>query len=213
MDLPALVGELSRRGVPFTLHLIGDGPDAPRLAEALGAVPGGGDVRWWGWLAPAEVRARLLQLDALVLLSEVEGLPLALLEAMGHGVVPVVTRIPSGNTEIVRDEENGFLAEVGDMAAFATRLAQLQADHALLSRLRLAAWETSERYSIERMVSDYEACFRDRSPRAPRPSGPFPVMPSCRSRHPTWLRRVKWRLAGASTVARRRLSAFRKTRG
>jgi glycosyltransferase involved in cell wall biosynthesis len=212
LDLPRLVSELTGRGVPFVLHMIGDGPDAPRLAEAFRETKGGEQVRWWGWLAPAEVRARLVRLDALVLVSDVEGLPLALLEAMGHGVVPVVTRIPSGNSEIVRDGENGFLAPVGDMAAFAARLAEMHGDPALLARLRRAAWETTEGYSIERMASAYEVGLGGPAPRAPRPAGPFPIMPSCRSRHPTWLRRIKWRLAGAAAMARRRLSGAGRTR-
>ena len=59
LDLPLLVSELTGRGVPFVLHMIGDGPDAPRLAEAFRETKGGEQVRWWGWLAPADVRARL----------------------------------------------------------------------------------------------------------------------------------------------------------
>lgn len=213
LDLPALVSELSRRSVPFTLHLIGDGPDTPRLAKALPPATVGGQIRWWGWLAPTEVRARLTQLDALVLPSEVEGLPLALLEAMAHGVVPVATRIPSGTGELIRDEENGFLAAVGDMGCFAARLEQVHRDPELLPRLRRAAWTTMEAYSIERMVSAYETWASGPAPRAPRPAGPFPVMPSCRSPYPTWLRRVKWRVAGAAEVARRPFSVSRRTGG
>lgn len=207
LDLAPLAAELRRRDLPFVLHVIGDGPDAPRLAEMLRETSAGERVRRWGWLSPAEVRARLVQMDAVVLLSEVEGLPLALLEAMGHGVVPVVTRIPSGNSEIVRDGENGFLAEVGDMGTFAARLDQLHGDAALLARLRLAAWETTESYSIERMASAYEDCLGEPGPRAPRPPGPFPIMASCRSPHPLWLRRMKWRLVGTAAAARRRLRA------
>jgi glycosyltransferase involved in cell wall biosynthesis len=204
LDLPALVTELNRRNVPFTLHLIGDGEDTPRLAAALQQAKVAGQVRWWGWLAPDEVRARLRQLDALVLPSDVEGLPLVLLEAMGYGVVPVATRIPSGNSELVRDGENGFLAAVGDMGGFAVRLEQMHRDPELLARLRRAAWETMDGYSIGRMVTAYETLFSGPATRAPRPAGPFPVMPSCRSPYPKWLRRVKWRLAGAAAVARRR---------
>ena len=144
LDLAPLVRELARRNLPFVLHLIGSGEDAPRLREELARAEVGHHVRWWGWLARTEVGARLRQLDALVLPSDVEGLPLALLEAMGQGVVPVATRIPSGNTELVRDGENGFLAAVGDTNAFANRLEQLYLDPGLLTRLRRAAWVTSE---------------------------------------------------------------------
>ena len=203
LDLAPLVRELARRNLPFVLHLIGSGEDAPRLREELARAEVGHHVRWWGWLTRTEVGARLRQLDALVLPSDVEGLPLALLEAMGHGVVPVATRIPSGNTELVRDGENGFLAAVGDSNGFADRLEQLHRDPALLTRLRRAAWVTSEDYSVEHMASAYEACFAGEGERAPRPSGPFPVMPSCRSRYPLWLRKVKWRLSGVLPGARR----------
>ena len=203
LDLAPVVGELARRNLPFVLHLIGRGEDEPRLRDELARAGVEHHVRWWGWLTPSGVRARLRHLDALILPSDVEGLPLVLLEAMGHGVVPVATRIPSGNTELVVDGENGFLAAVGDCKGFADRLEQLYRDPALLVRLRHAAWTTSEEYSVEQMASAYEACFAGESERAPRPSGPFPVMPSCRSRYPAWLRKVKWRLSGVQPGARR----------
>lgn len=202
LDLAPLVRELARRNLPFVLHLIGSGEDAPRLREELARAEVGHHVRWWGWLTPSDVGVRLRQLDVLVLPSDVEGLSLALLEAMGQGVVPVATRIPSGSTELVRDGENGFLAAVADTNAFANRLEQLYRNPALLTRLRRAAWVTSEDYSVERMASAYESCFKVEGERAPRPSGAFPVMPSCRSRYPTWLRKVKWRLSGALPAAR-----------
>lgn len=209
LDLAPMVRELARRNLPFAMHLIGTGEDAPRLREELARAGVGHHVRWWGWLTPAEVSVRLRQLDALVLPSDVEGLPLVLLEAMGHGVVPVATRIPSGNTELVHDGENGFLVSVGDSKGFADRLEQLHRDLALLIRLRRAAWVTSEDYSVEHMAAAYEACFAGEGERAPRPFGPFPVMPSCRSRYPTWLRKAKWRLsgvlAGAGRCPRRRV--------
>lgn len=203
LDLVPVVGELARRDLSFVMHLIGRGEDEPRLRDELERVGVGHHVRWWGWLTPSEVGARLKQLDALVLPSDVEGLPLVLLEAMSHGVVPVATRIPSGNTELVVDGENGFLTAVGDCKGFADRLEQLYRDPALLVRLRRAAWTTSGEYSVEHMASAYEACFAGESERAPRPSGPFPVMPSCRSRYPAWLRKVKWRLSGVQPGARR----------
>jgi glycosyltransferase involved in cell wall biosynthesis len=203
LDLAPLVGELARRDLPFVMHLIGSGDDGPRLREELAQAGVGHHVRWWGWLTPSEVRVRLGQLAVLVLPSDVEGLPVALLEAMGQGVVPVATRIPSGNTELVRDGENGFLATVGDTKGFADRLEQLHRDRSLLARLRRAAWVTSADYSVQRMASAYEACFAGEGERAPRPTGSFPVMPSCRSRYPLWLRKVKWRVFGALPGARR----------
>lgn len=202
LDLVPIVRELAGRSLPFAMHLIGSGEDAARLREALASAGVGQHVRWWGWLPPEDVSLCLKQFDALVLPSDFEGLPLVLLEAMAHGVVPVATRIASGNTELVRDGENGFLADVGDSSAFADRLEQLHRDPALLTRLRHAAWSTSADYSVERMAAAYEACFTSCADRAPRPAGAIPVMPSCRSRYPLWLRRLKWRLLGLFPGAR-----------
>jgi glycosyltransferase involved in cell wall biosynthesis len=190
-DLPLIMHELHRRGLPFKLHLIGSGEDGGQLRELLTANGTERYTQWWGWLTPSEVAARLKEIDVLLLPSEVEGLPVALLEAMGHAVVPVVTRIPSGTVDVVRDGENGYLVGVGAVREFADRIETLYRDPALRLRLAHAAWMTSQDYSVASMTSRYEARLAWDHVRASRPSGEFPSMPSCRSRYPRWLRRAK----------------------
>jgi glycosyltransferase involved in cell wall biosynthesis len=214
LDLVPILTELARRGVPLLMHLVGAGEDGPRLREELDRAGLSDRVRWWGWLKPDEVSERLKQLDALVLPSDVEGLPLATLEAMAHGVVPVATRIPSGSSELISDAENGFLVAVGDSKGFADRLEELYLNPALLARLSRSAWASSQDYSVERMALRYEECLSGGGSRAPRPAS-YPVMPSCRSRYPRWLRRAKWHLADlaarsreASGTAATRASAY-----
>jgi len=151
--------ELKRRKVDFELHLVGDGPERLALQTAFEQNGLLQHVRFWGWLAPEAVSKRLLDLDALVLMSDCEGLPLALLEAMAHGVVPVVTNLESGHTEVVKDGENGFLVTVGDIPSFRRPNSTLAEDPDLLSTMKKAAWETGRAYSIEAMVSNYLSCF------------------------------------------------------
>jgi len=92
---------------------------------------------------------------------------------------------------------------VGDMEVFGNRLLTLSADRERLLRFKKAAWETSCKYSVERTTADYVAVLREAdaslagAARAPRPPGAFPIMPSCRSSYPPWLRRLKWRAVGA----------------
>jgi glycosyltransferase involved in cell wall biosynthesis len=197
-DIASLVAELSRRRITFELDVIGDGEERPWLSRELADRGLSHLVRFWGWLSPEDVKRRLLVLDVLLLFSSTEGLPLALLEAMAHAVVPVVTEIDSGNPDVVRDAENGYLVPVGDIEVFGERLFRLATDRDRLARFKKAAWETGRQYSVERTTAAYIAALSEAAAsvagtsRAPRPPAPYPVMPSCRSSYPRWLRKLKW---------------------
>jgi glycosyltransferase involved in cell wall biosynthesis len=200
LDLVPLATELKRRGFPFKLHLVGDGPERLALESGFEKNDVTRNVKFWGWLTPEAVRQRLGELDALVLLSDSEGLPLALLEAMGHGVVPVVTNLESGHAEVVKEGENGFLVAVADFCVFVDRFALLAGDRERLSRMGQAAWQTSQAYSLKKMVQRYVQTFQhagERSSGRKQRDGltsQYPVMPSCRSKYPFWLRKIKRRV-------------------
>jgi glycosyltransferase involved in cell wall biosynthesis len=208
LELAPLAEEVSSLDLSFQLHVIGDGPERQELEREVARRGLSDQVKFWGWLSPSQIEQRFLELDALVLLSDTEGLPLALLEAMGHAVVPVITRLDSGNIEVIRDGENGFLAEVGDFPAFAERLAILAHDRERALKMRKAAWATSQEYSVELMVRRYQECFTTitaadfpREHRAPQGT-PHPLMSSCLSRYPFWLRKVKSHLLRSLATAR-----------
>jgi glycosyltransferase involved in cell wall biosynthesis len=80
-----------------------------------------------------------------------EGFGKTLIEAMACGLAPVTTSVP-GPTEFVSDGENGLLVPPRDTAALERALERLVADRALLGRLRLAAWETAQEFSWERIA-------------------------------------------------------------
>jgi glycosyltransferase involved in cell wall biosynthesis len=199
-DFVPLAEELRRRGVAFELQLIGDGSERAALEEEFKKRGLGGSVRFRGWLSPPEVERRLLELDVFLLLSDYEGLPVALLEAMGHALVPVVTAIESGSAEVVRDGESGFVVQVGDVVGAAERLALLARDRETLRRMKHAAWERSREFSVGAMVENYLDCFKrltgGGSARAYRKGvpRPYPIMQSCASQYPAWLRKLKARL-------------------
>jgi glycosyltransferase involved in cell wall biosynthesis len=214
-DFLAVALELRRRGVEFELHIIGDGSERTRLEDEFKRNGLDGFVTFWGWLAPEQVAERLAALDVFALLSDHEGLPVALLEGMGRALVPVVTRIASGNTQLICDGENGFTFAVGDTAACAAHLDRLAGDDDLKRRLRRAAWKTSLDYSVELMTERYEECFRYLTApgfscahriSAPRP---YPLLASCVSRYPFWLRKIKRYLVASVEAARPRASVER----
>ncbi|PAW78801.1 MAG: hypothetical protein B9S32_05310 [Verrucomicrobia bacterium Tous-C9LFEB] len=141
LDLPPLLELLAQRGVPAELTIAGDGPDLPKLQSALHAqtaIP----VRFTGALPPWEMEALLESHDLFLQLSEFEGASVSLMEAMLHGLAPVVTAIDSG-TELLIDEVNALLAPVGNLEAMADRIESLHHQRARIPRLAQAAYETA----------------------------------------------------------------------
>lgn len=200
MEFLPLVEQLIKGNIQFELNLIGDGSERSVLEAAFKRAGLEEHVKMWGWLSADQVKVQLRRLDVFVLLSDYEGLPVALLEAMGQGVVPIVTRIESGNTQLVRNGENGFVVPVGDLPSCVAALETLANDRNLLIQTKKAAWASVQNYSLESTTDAYVECFEDvvravktRHSRTNLPQ-PFPVMPSCRSKYPTWLRKIKARL-------------------
>jgi glycosyltransferase involved in cell wall biosynthesis len=193
-DLVAVVKRLVRLGVDFTLDMVGDGPESDEVKRALSEETRKSIVVFHGWLPVEEVISKLRRADVFVLTSAYEGFPVALLEAMANGVVPLVTDIESGHRELISHGVSGFLAPGGDTEVFAQLIEGLSRDRELLEQLRIKAWETGRRYSVENMASGYASLFEKLSD-APadevgRPAPNYPLMPSCRSRYPLWLRRM-----------------------
>ena len=77
-------------------------------------------------------------MDVFALPSLWEGLPLALLLAMGAGRAVVATRL-AGIPEVVTDGETGLLVEPGDVAGIGSALARVCGDAMLRARLGAAA--------------------------------------------------------------------------
>ena len=66
-------------------------------------------VSYGGALPVSEVQKHLLQNHVYVLLSDYEGIPIALMEAMGCGLVPICSNIQSGIPELLEHGKNGLI--------------------------------------------------------------------------------------------------------
>jgi glycosyltransferase involved in cell wall biosynthesis len=96
----------------------------------------------------------------LVMPSRNEGLPVALLEAMAAGVVPVVSDLASGIPEVVSNGATGFRCAVGDIGSFAAAIAQLAGDRNLLEKASAAARRrVADRFDIQSRAPEYQDLF------------------------------------------------------
>ena len=157
LELPAIAAGLRDRSIDATWTIIGDGPDGAALRAGWSE---SASVRYLGPLTNADTIARLPDHDVFVLPTRVEGLPVALLEAMGCGVVPVVSNIDSGVPDVVTAGVNGMLPEVGDVQGFVDAIARLDGDRPLLERMSAAGRRVvEERFDVRDRVADYQALY------------------------------------------------------
>jgi len=107
----AAMAQACRQDTRIQCWIIGEGRE---FSSAQGWVKQQGleeRIQFLGRLSPDEVQAHLAQFQALLLMSDYEGLPVAVLEAMAVGVVPIARAIPSGIPELVHDRKTGLLVD------------------------------------------------------------------------------------------------------
>ena len=139
-DLAPVVHGFGKLGIPFEVTVMGDGECQEELRNRLGGAP----VRILGGVAHAEAMRELDRQHALVMMSASEGTPMALCEAMAHGVVPVATGV-GGVLDVVDDGEDGFLFPVGETASCVRRLALLARDPARRRTMAAKALDKARR--------------------------------------------------------------------
>ena len=116
--------------VTAQLDLFGEGTQRRELEAQAQRV--GIDVRFHGFVH--DLRDRLLELDAFVLPTRADNLPVAILEAMAVGLPVVATRV-GGVPELVIDGETGYLVDPDDPRELARAVDAVIVDPARHRRL------------------------------------------------------------------------------
>lgn len=158
-DLLAAVGLLYPRH-PFRLIVCGAGPLQQTLIDGCNAVMGS-DFEFRGVVAGDEKARAIADADIFVLPSRYgEGLPMALLEAMAAGLVPVVTDDASMKV-VVQDGINGLLVTKRDPADIVRQVERLLDDPELRARLGREARQTVKNcYSLDPYLHRLDALYQ-----------------------------------------------------
>lgn len=91
--------------------IIGDGGDRHSLHKYVQSEQLCHRIQFLGRISQNSIQDVLLESQALLLMSDYEGLPIAVMEAMSVGVVPIVRNIPSGIPELVQEGKTGILVD------------------------------------------------------------------------------------------------------
>ena len=139
----------------WTLTMIGDGPLMNSVRARIGELRIESRVTLTGWLDAAEVRRHMSEADILCIPSSSEGLPVAAIEALQHGLAIVGSAIP-GLADVVEDEVNGLLAALDDNTAFARQIDRLLAAEPILRAMQEASARKARDFDIAASVEAYE---------------------------------------------------------
>ena len=112
---------LRQRGIDFVCLIAGEGPEYGRLSRQISRLGLKREVHLLGHVQHADLEALYLLVDVVVLTSQSEGIPLALMEAMAHAVTVLAPNI-TGIPELVTNGETGFLYQAGSLRDFVSHI-------------------------------------------------------------------------------------------
>ena len=133
--------------------IVGDGPLRRELEQRRDSLGLKHTVHFTGHLP--DVENALACMDAYLFLSRVEGLSVALIEAMATSRACVVTDV-GGAREQVADGETGFVIASGDLDSAVERVMMLLRDAALRQKMgKLGRLRAERLFDVKQMVSGY----------------------------------------------------------
>jgi glycosyltransferase involved in cell wall biosynthesis len=143
--------------VEFTWEIVGDGTQAAALRQRSAALGLEDKVRFAGRVE--DLGPHFRQADCFVLASRVEGMPIAMLEAMANGLPIVATRSGRGVEEALEGGNAGLLVPVEDPGALARALGELLQDPARARALGEAARRRARDFEPAAIAAAYEHVF------------------------------------------------------
>jgi glycosyltransferase involved in cell wall biosynthesis len=140
----------------FRLIILGEGPERGALMKLIKELQIEDAVQMPGFVK--NPYACLNRSSLFVMSSTHEGLPVAMIEAMACSVPVVASACPSV-AEMITDGVNGLLAPVSDHLALSNAMLKVLREDELGGRLAEKNRKEGEKYSVQKIVDDYESIF------------------------------------------------------
>lgn len=140
------------------LVILGEGDERPTLERLIRDSGMQSQIELPGLVSPRDVPAYLAAADLFVFSSVTETQGLVTLEAMASGL-PVAAVDASGTSDVVVNEENGFLVGL-DESAFAGAVRELLQDASLRQRFGERSRELASNYGYDSQAEKMEQAYR-----------------------------------------------------
>jgi glycosyltransferase involved in cell wall biosynthesis len=142
----------------FSIEIVGEGGERPGLEKLIRALNVSDRVTLLG--RRYDVPELLAESDLFALVSDSEGTPNAVMEAMASGL-PIVATAAGDIPRLVDDGVHGFVVERSDGKALANRLRRLLVDHCLRSQMGAESRRRSKsEFGLSLLVQNTLAAYR-----------------------------------------------------
>jgi len=131
--------------VNIELHIFGSG-EAKKLRNHADRSTKGGVIFIHDWLPHKAYLSLIKEFDVFVLPSYAEGMPMCILEAMGHAL-PIIASDVGGNSTLVINGVNGFLIKPGDVASLTEKMQCISLDFILRTQMSANSWKLAKYFS------------------------------------------------------------------
>lgn len=150
--------EVLRKVPEARLEIAGDGPLRAELQATSQELNLGSSVTFLGYRS--DIADVLRDVDVFLLSSVSEGTPLVVIEAMAAGL-PIIATNVGGLPDMISDCRTGYLVASGDVDGMTKRMLDLACNQDQRFTFGERGREVAKsRYSLDRMVNDYEAAYQ-----------------------------------------------------
>ena len=147
--MPALLKEIPE----LILQVIGKNQNIGRMKKLAGKLGVMDCVKFLGWIPPEKIKTYYRKASIFVMPSLMEGFGLVFLEAMAQGL-PVIGGNVGGTLELIKDEENGYLVNPGDVSTLGEKIRELLINLELRRRIIENGYSTVRKYPAQKMVDN-----------------------------------------------------------
>ena len=119
-NLKFMLDGLAQLTFPWQMSFFGDGDDLSKCKEYAKKLKIDRNIIWHGWKKNPWLQ--MVQVDALLMTSKFEGLPMVILEALQRGIPVVTSNCSTGPEDEIIDGENGYLFSPNNVQDFTEKL-------------------------------------------------------------------------------------------
>lgn len=161
-DVETLIRSINLlRNYPLIFFIVGDGPERKKLEILTKNFGLENKVKFLGF--QKEVEKILADSDIFVLSTKWEGLPLVILEALALKK-PVIGSAVGGVKELIKDNLNGFLFQLGSEKELAQKIRILIGDENLRKKFGENGFNPiKENYNLQEMINGYSKHYENSS--------------------------------------------------